>query len=134
MTHLPPKRTGGCIKRLGRRTMSTIYKDSLIEITDQEVVFHHYYFPFGGDKHVPLSQIEAVQVWRTSFLGGSWRLWGTGDFRTWYAQDNKRSSRDRTFIACLRHHFLRVGFTVEDSKPVMNFFRERGLLNDRQPT
>ena len=30
--------------------MSTAYKDSLIEITDQEVVFHRYYFPFGGDK------------------------------------------------------------------------------------
>ena len=42
--------------------MSTLYKDGLIEITDQEVVFHRYYFPFGCDKHVPLSQIESVQV------------------------------------------------------------------------
>ena len=50
--------------------MNTIYQDKLIEITDQEVVFHRYYFPFGGDKHVSLSHIESIQVRQPSFFGG----------------------------------------------------------------
>jgi hypothetical protein len=63
--------------------MSKLYKDGLIEVTDNEVVFHRYYFPFGGDKHVPLSQIESVQVRQPSIAFGSWRIWGGGP-RTWF--------------------------------------------------
>ena len=110
--------------------MSTAYKDSLIEITDQEVVFHRYYFPFGGDKHVPLSQIESIQVRPPSLFNGSWRLWGSGDFRTWFPLDFARPSRDRIFIASLRGSFVRIGFTVEDSQKVASILRERGLLHD----
>jgi hypothetical protein len=114
--------------------VTTIYKDSLIEVTDEEIVFHRYYFPLGGDRHVPLSQIESVQVRQPSFLGGSWRLWGTGDFRTWFPQDNKRPSRDRIFVASLRNSYRRIGFTVEDSQMVTTIFKERGLLQETQPS
>jgi hypothetical protein len=109
--------------------MSTLYKDGLVEITDQEVVFHRYYFPFGGDRHVPLSQIESVQVRPPSIWFGSWRIWGTGDFRTWYPQDSRRPGRDRIFVASLRDKFRRIGFTVEDSSKVVEILRERGLLH-----
>jgi hypothetical protein len=114
------------------RAMSTIYKDKLIEVTDQEVVFHRYYFPFGGDKHVPLSQIESIQVRQPSVFGGSWRLWGSGDLRmrTWFPLDNKRPSRDRLFIASLRNSSRRIGFTAEDSQKVTSILRERGLLHE----
>ena len=110
--------------------MGTTYKDSLIEITDQEVVFHCYYFPFGGDKHVPLSQIESVQVREPSVFGGSWRLWGTGDFQTWYPRDMERPKRDRIFVAFLRGRFRRIGFTVEDSQKATEVLKERGLLHE----
>jgi hypothetical protein len=106
--------------------MSTLYKDELIEVSDEELVFHRYYYPFGGDKHVPLSRIASVRV----RLGGSWRLWGTGDLRTWFPQDNKRPRRDRIFIISLRDSFRRIGFTVEDSQKVADIFRERGLLHE----
>lgn len=108
--------------------MSTIYKDGLIEITDQEVIFHRYYFPFGGDKRVPLSQIESVEVRRPSVAFGSWRIWGGGP-RTWFPLDGARPSRDAIFVAFLRGCFVRIGFTVERSKEVMEVFRQRGLLN-----
>ena len=62
--------------------MSTLYKDPLVKITDEEVVLHRYYFPFGGDKHVPLTALTGVQTRQPSYFGGSWQLWGTGDFRT----------------------------------------------------
>jgi hypothetical protein len=109
--------------------MSTLYKDGLVEVTDQEVVFHRYYFPFGGDKHVPMSQIERVEVRPPSIAFGSWRIWGGGP-RTWFPLDGARPSRDRIFVAFLRGCFVRIGFTVEHSKQVMQVLRERGLLHD----
>jgi hypothetical protein len=113
--------------------MNTLYKDGLVEITDQEVVFHRYYFPFGGDKHVPLNQIERVEVRQPSALGGSWRIWGTGNFRTWFPLDGARPSRDAIFIAFLRGCFVRIGFTVERSKEITQVLRERGLLHEAAP-
>ena len=108
--------------------MKTLYKDGLVEITDQEVIFHRYYFPFGGDKHVPLSQIESVEVRPPSFLGGSWRIWGSSDLRTWFPLDGARPSRDRIFITHLRGRSHRICFTVERSKEVAEILRQRGLL------
>lgn len=107
--------------------MSTLYKDGLVELTDQEIVFHRYYFPFGGDKHVPWTQIESVQARQPSPGFGSWRLWGGGP-RTWFPLDGARPSRDKIFVALLRGGFLRIGFTVERSKDVMEILRARGLL------
>lgn len=107
--------------------MNEIYRDGLIEITDDEIVFHRYYFPFGSDKRVPLSQIESVEVLEPSIWSGSWRLWGSAG-RTWFPLDGARPSRDKIFVAHLRGRIIRVGFTVEHSEPVMAFLRERGLL------
>jgi hypothetical protein len=108
--------------------MSTIYKDRLIEVTDEEVIFHCYYFPLGGDKHVPLAHIENVQIKQPSFFCGSWRLWGSSGFRIWFPLDYRRPSRDRIFIASLRGNSRRIGFTVEDSQKVADILKERGLL------
>lgn len=110
--------------------MSAIYKDSLIEITDQEVVFQRYYFPIGGAKHVPLRLIERVQARPASFWGGSWRIWGSGDLRTWFPCDGARPIRDVIFVAYLHSRFRRIGFTVEDSKKVTEVLKARGLLQD----
>jgi serine/threonine protein kinase len=112
------------------RSTNTLYKDGLIEITDQEIVFHRYYFPLGGDKHVPLNHIERIQARPPSFFGGSWRIWGSGDLRTWFPLDGARPSRDTIFIAFLRGRFRRIGFTVEDSKKVAGVLKERGLFHD----
>jgi hypothetical protein len=110
--------------------MTTLYQDKLIELTDQEMVLHRYYFPFGGAKHVLWNQIECVLARPPSFFGGSWRLWGSGDFLTWFPQDFARPSRDRIFIASLRSSVRRIGFTVEDSQKVASILRERGVLHD----
>ena len=112
--------------------MSTLYRDGLIEVTDQEVIFHRYYFPFGGDKHVPLSQIENIQVRQPSIWFGSWRIWGGGP-RTWFPLDGARPSRDAIFVAFLRGCFMRIGFTVERSREAVEVFKERGLLQAGPP-
>jgi hypothetical protein len=115
--------------------MNTLYKDGLIEIADQEIVFRRYYFPFGGDKHVPLSQIESIQARLPSFFGGSWRLWGSGDLfcRMWFPLDGARPSRDTIFVAVLSGRYRRIGFTVEDSKKVTGVLKELGLIHETSP-
>lgn len=107
--------------------MNTLYSDSLIEITDQEIVFRRYYFPFGGDRRVSLSQIASIQIRPPSIWFGSWRIWGGGP-QTWFPLDWARPSRDAIFVAFLRGGFVRVGFTVERSKEVAEILRQRGLL------
>jgi hypothetical protein len=107
--------------------MNTLYKDGLVEITDREVIFRRYYFPFGGDKHVPLDQIERVQIRPPSIWFGSWRIWGSGG-RTWFPLDGARPSRDAIFVAFLRGCFMRIGFTVEHSKEAAEVLRGQGLL------
>lgn len=113
--------------------MSTLYKDRLLEITDREVVFHRYYFPFG-DKHVAWSEIESVQARPPSLWAGSWRIWGSGDLRTWFPLDGARPNRDRIFVASLRGRSRRIGFTVEHSNEVSQVLRQRGLLRDSPST
>ena len=96
---------------------SAFYKDSFIEVVDQQILFHHYYFPLACDKYVPLSQIEGIC--RCPFiLRGKWRIWGTGDFRTWRPLDGRRPSRDRIFFAHLRTGPRLIGFTKEESRKV----------------
>lgn len=106
------------------------YKDKLVEITDGEIIFRQYYFPFGRARHVPLSRIESIQARPPSLRNGSWRIWGTGDFATWFPLDFSRPNRDRIFVASLRDSSGRIGFTVEDSQKVIQILKERGLLSE----
>ena len=106
--------------------MNALYKDKLVELTDQAVTFHRYYFPFG-DRRVTFDKIQSVEV-QPAATGDSWRLWGTSDFQTWFPLDTKRPKRDRIFIASLRGTSRRIGFTVENSGKVEDLFKERGLI------
>jgi len=107
--------------------MNTLYNDKLIELTDEEIIFHHYYFPFGNDKRVALNQIESVQIRQPSILSGSWRLWG-GHPGIWFPKDYGRPGRNRIFIASLCNSSRRIGFTVEDSQTVADILQKLGLL------
>ena len=109
--------------------MNTLYKDGLIEVTDEEVIFHCYYFPFGTDKHLPLGRIERVEMRSPSIWLGSWRLWGGGP-GIWFPMDGARPSRDAIFVATVRGAFTRVGFTVEHSKEAAAVFQKLGLLRE----
>ena len=106
--------------------MNTLYQDRLIRITDEEIVFNSYYFPTAAPKHLPWNLIESVSV----RPGGSWRIWGTGDLRTWFPQDSGRPGRDHVFIIHLRNKYVRIGFTAENSQPVLEIFKQRNLIEE----
>ena len=105
------------------------YKDKLIEISDNTIVFKNYYFP-AGSKSIKLSQVEYVEEKRLTLRNGKWRLHGTGDllFRIWFPADYDRPSRDKIFVMKVKGKWMQIGFTVENSYAVSELFRTKGLL------
>jgi len=105
-----------------------IYRDNLISITENEMVFEHYYFPTGTKKVVQLADIEWVTVKEPTFWNGKWRLHGTGNFKTWYPRDFKRPKRDRIFFVKRKGQWINIGFTVEDADQVEKILEEKKLI------
>ena len=103
------------------------YSDGLVEISDEAIKLKNYYFPFGS-KRVLFSEIAAVIVEEPKLINGKWRIWGSGDLRTWFPLDLKRPWRDTIFIIKLVSGWRRIGFTVEDSGSVRRILWERGLI------
>ena len=111
-----------------------VYSDSLVLITDDEIVFERYYFPFGKRKIVPLADIEQITVERPSMANGKWRLWGTGNFKTWFPMDSKRPKRDRIFFVTLKSQWVNIGFTAENGDEVEKILRDKNLIVSRYPS
>jgi hypothetical protein len=105
-----------------------LYKDSLVLISANSILLKDYYYPSLKPKEIAFSDVESIKVKQPSLWTGKWRIHGTGDFRTWFPLDSVRYKRDRIFFITLKHKWIRIGFTVEDSELVQNIFREKGLL------
>jgi hypothetical protein len=105
-----------------------IYRDNLISMTENEIVFDHYYFPTGKKKVVQLVDIECVTVKPPTIWNGKWRIHGTGNFKTWFPLDLKRPKRDRIFFAKLKGQWIDIGFTVERADQVEKLLKEKKLL------
>ena len=105
------------------------YKDSLIEIRDDTIIFKNYYFPTRS-KQVNLSQVEYIEEKPPTIWNGKYRLHGTGDllFRIWFPADYERPSRDRIFIMKIKDKWTQIGFTAENSNIVSELFERKGLL------
>jgi hypothetical protein len=106
-----------------------VYQDSLLEISDDKIVFKKYYFPTFKSKEVAIGNIAQVQVKEPSLTTGKYRYHGTGNIRTWYPLDMARSTRDKIFFLILKDQWVRIGFTGENSEAIENFFRQKGLLS-----
>lgn len=105
-----------------------LYHDGLISITEDKIIFKHYYFPTGKPKIVPLDDIQWIRIEKATVRNGKWRIHGTGNFKTWYPRDNKRFKRDKIFFAKLKTQRVDIGFTVEDAGQVEKIFKERHLV------
>ncbi|MGD9898180.1 MAG: hypothetical protein AB7T22_03535 [Calditrichaceae bacterium] len=110
-----------------------VYSDPLVEIRFNKIIFKMYYFPTGA-KHLSFSEIKNIVVKEPSLLSGKWRIFGSGDFKTWFPCDFKRPERDKIFILTRAKGWWRIGFTVEDSERVIKIFKDQGLLYEFQPT
>jgi hypothetical protein len=105
-----------------------IYEDRLVSITGDGITFFHYYFPILSSRRVDFADIDYITVNRATLRTGSWRIWGSGNLRTWFPLDASRPSRDLIFCAIVRGRGMNVGFTVEDSARVQEILSGKGLL------
>jgi hypothetical protein len=116
------------------KTCPRIYKDYLVEISGRGIVFDWYYFPFGS-KRVPFEDIEWIAIRRLA--PGDWkcaRVWGTGDFTTWFPLDVDRPKKSVIFQLKLRDKNKYIGFTVEDDKAAEAVIKDLGLCADIKPS
>ena len=104
-----------------------LYSDGLVTITEDEITFHKYYLN-GNDKTVPIEDIERITIKKPTVWSGKYRIWGTGNIKTWFPQDNDRSRRDRIFVADLKSQWNNIGFTVVESNDVEAILRRMGLI------
>ncbi len=103
------------------------YKDSLIEITNDRIIFNDYYFPMGN-KTVKLSEVDYVDEKPLTSRNGKWRFHGSNDFKTWLPADYSRYKRDKVFIVKIKGKWMQIGFTVENSQAVSEILKNRNLI------
>lgn len=99
------------------------YADNLVKIDEDSILFKEYFYPFGS-KRFPVSNIEEILYYRPKWWSGKWRIYGSGDLKTWCPCDWGRPSRDMMFILFPVKGWWRVGFTVEDSAKAITALRE----------
>ena len=88
---------------------------------------HNYYFPTGVSKKIAFSKIDHIECVKPALLSGKWRLWVTGDFRTWFPADFSRNKRVAIFVIHQKKRML-IGFPVKNSEEVKNILKEKSLL------
>ena len=111
--------------------MNQIYSDRLVLLSETALMLKRYYFPFGA-RTIELPEIESVRVLRPTLMNGQWRIWGTGNFKTWFPLDLHRPERERVFLLNLKGQWRQIGFTVERWEEFLNRLREAKLPLETQ--
>lgn len=101
------------------------YSDNLIDIDSDGITIKHFYFPFAARKRIDFRDVKTVRA----FTGGCMRLWGSGDFRTWFGIDWNRMNRKMTFVIEHNNSWFKTGFTCKDSDTVAQILKSKNLLN-----
>jgi hypothetical protein len=105
-----------------------LYSDKLVEIDDNSIVVRNYYYPFG-DKRINYDNVDKIIVQKPTLRSGKYRVWGTGDFHTWYPPDD-RTLRDKIFIIKIKKKWWCVGLTVENSQTVLSLLKDKCSILD----
>jgi len=71
------------------------YRDPLLSIEGDTLEIGRYYGV--GSRRIRLSDVREAIERPLSFTRGSWRLWGSGDFRHWWNLDTSRPSKSERF-------------------------------------
>ena len=104
-----------------------LYSDALVEVDEEGIRLRGYYFPFGS-KFVAFSRIARIVAESPTLRNGRWRIWGSGNLRTWFARDWKRPRREAIFIIHPKAGWWRMAFTVEDSGCLRRVLADRGWM------
>jgi len=112
-------------------TSKIVYSDALVTITENAITFQNYSL-FLKPRRVHFTDIDHIDVLEPALFTGKYRMWGSGDFSTWFPLDSGRSSRDKIFHACMKTRGMNIGFTVEKSGEVIPILRSKGLIGSEE--
>jgi hypothetical protein len=107
------------------------YHDSLVCIADDIIEIKKYYFPIPFSKKIRIDQIQSIEIIKPELLNGKFRIWGSGDLKTWYALDIKRPKRENIFIITIKEKQNKIGFTVEDSEKAIQILNQYNLIKQK---
>jgi len=99
------------------------YRDARIECTDTAVRVRGYYFPWGT-KTIPYASVRSLDRFTLTALRGSWRIWGSGDFKHWANLDPGRPKKSVGFFVDLGRRVVPV-ITPDDPDAFEEAVRER---------
>jgi hypothetical protein len=102
-----------------------LYQDKLISLTENNIILYGYYFPFFKNKTILYTDIVKIEIKQPTLKTGKYRLWGSGDFRTWYPYDSQRNIRDKVFFIYLKNKKIRAGFTTLSSETVLKILKNK---------
>ena len=105
-----------------------LYKDILVEISDDSITLKNYYFPFISKK-VLFKDIENIEVREPTLFNGKWRIWGSGNFSYWFPIDFSRPLRKEIFFIKYKTQRIKSGFTVVNPEKVEKILKEKEWLS-----
>lgn len=108
--------------------MEKNYADSLVEITDEDILLKKYYFPTFASKLIKLAKIEKIQIIKKTLFDDEFKVMGTSDFQTWYPLDSLRHKRKFLYLIFEKNKRRKIAFTVEDDDKFKSLLADRGVI------
>jgi len=84
-----------------------LYEDKCCRITKTGILLKTYYFPFGGEKMIPMANILQVTVHAKFWMSSTW---GLSDTHTWWCRDFSRKQGGACIIVRTAAHLMK-GFS-----------------------
>jgi hypothetical protein len=106
-------------------TAPVLYRDRWIECTEEALIIHGYYFPFGTSKTVPYRKIRTVTEIELTLWTGKGRIWGSGSLKYWAHLDPARPHKQRALI-------LDVGSSVQPLITPDDTTQVRAIIESRR--
>ena len=107
------------------------YHDKYVEIYNDHIILNGFHFGPFGKKKIRFEDVGQIRVIKLDLLGGKYRFQGTGDLKTWFSQDLKRSSKEKAFILERHERYWDIGFTVEDFEKALAALKQAEPLQDK---
>ncbi len=101
------------------------YDDGLVAITDNGLVIRRYDLLLRP-KRLRYEEIRAVEEAPLGRLRGKWRIWGSGNLRSWFNLDWHRPNKDTGLVLDLGKRITPV-ITPDDPSRAVSALREHGV-------
>lgn len=74
------------------------YDDGLVRLDADGIHLARYYFPLGGSRHVPWSEVRGYELGPLPRWTGRYRLWGTHRLDWWFPLDHRRHRKSQMIL------------------------------------